>query len=171
MALNRRQCTREFTFQVVREVEAGKPLAQVTREYQGHPTVIRRWPPAHQRDAARACAGQGRSDQDEARIAELERMLGQLTMENALRKQALLRLEARPRERNGNGGSSWSSEAPRRRHPVPGGLAPPCAQPWPCPARTIRAGSGALMPRIRRWSGGINSHSWPWRCRAMAIAA
>lgn len=35
----------------------------------------------------------------------LERLLGQLTLENALRKKALLRLEARCRERASTGGS------------------------------------------------------------------
>jgi hypothetical protein len=37
-------------------------------------------------------------------MAELERLLGQLTMEKALLKKALLRLEARCREQAGNGG-------------------------------------------------------------------
>jgi transposase len=108
LALNRRQFTREFTFQVVREVEAGKPLAQVAREYQGHPTVIRRWQQEHQRHAEQAFAGHGHSYKEEARMAELERMIGQLTLENALLKKALLRLEARHQEQNGSGGSSWS---------------------------------------------------------------
>ena len=105
MALKRRQFTREFKVQVVREVEAGKPLAQVAREYQVHPTVIRRWQQEHQHYAERAFAGQGHSDQEEARIAELERLVGQLTMENALRKKALLRLEARGHGPTGPGGS------------------------------------------------------------------
>jgi transposase len=107
LALKRRQFTREFKFQVVREVEAGKSLAQVAREYQVHPTVIRRWQQEHQRHAERAFAGHGHSYKEEARIAELERMIGQLTMENALLKKALLRLEARHQEQNGSGGSSW----------------------------------------------------------------
>ena len=49
--------------------------------------------------------GNGRLYKDDARIAELERMLGQLTMENALLKKALLRLEAPSRERAGSGGN------------------------------------------------------------------
>ena len=105
MALKRRQFTREFKVQVVREVEAGKPLAQVAREYQVHPTVIRRWQQEHQHYAERAFAGQGHSDQEDARIAELERLVGQLTMENALLKKALLRLEARGHGPTGTGGS------------------------------------------------------------------
>jgi hypothetical protein len=73
-----------------------------------HPTVLRRWPQAPQRYAERACAGHGPSYKDEARIAELERMIGHLTLEKALRKKALLRLEARRRGQNARGGRSWT---------------------------------------------------------------
>jgi transposase len=72
-----------------------------------HPTVIRRWQQEHQRYAARAFAGHGHSYTEEARLAELERMIGPLTVENARLKKALLRLEARRRDQNGSGGSSW----------------------------------------------------------------
>jgi transposase len=106
--------TREFKLQVVREVEAGKSPAQAARAYQVHPTVIVRWGKAHRQYAERAFTGHGRLLKDEARLAELARLLGQLTMENALFKKALLRLEAQCRERAGTGGSSCSSWWPQR---------------------------------------------------------
>lgn len=105
MALKRRHFTREFKLQVVREVEAGKTPAQAAREYQVHPTMLIRWQKEHLQYAERAFTGNGRVYKEEARIAELERMLGQLTMENALVKKALLRLEARCREQAGTGES------------------------------------------------------------------
>jgi transposase len=105
LALKRRRFTREFKLQVVREVEAGKTPAQAAREYQVHPTLIVRWQKEHLQYAERAFLGNGRLYKEEARIAELERLLGQLTMENALLKKALLRLEARCRERGRLGGS------------------------------------------------------------------
>ena len=43
---------------------------------------------------------------DEARTAELERMIGQLTMENALLKKALVRLELQVGSARRNGGRS-----------------------------------------------------------------
>jgi transposase len=104
LALKRRRFTREFKLQVVRELEAGKTPAQAAREYQVHPTVLVRWRKEHLQYAERAFTGNGRLYKDEARIAELERLLGQLTMENALLKKALLRLEAHCRERSGPGG-------------------------------------------------------------------
>jgi transposase len=104
LALKRRRFTREFKLQVVREVEAGKTPAQAAREYQVHPTLLLRWCKEHLQYAERAFMGNGRLYKEEAKIAELERLLGQLTMENALLKKALLRLEARCQEQTGNGG-------------------------------------------------------------------
>ncbi len=98
MALKRRQFTRELKLQCIREIEAGKPVAQAAREYQVHPTLIGRWRQQHRQYAERAFAGKGHAFQEEARIAERERMIGQLTMENALLKKALLRFEAPVRQ-------------------------------------------------------------------------
>jgi len=89
---------------VVREIEAGKPLVQAAREYQVHPTLIGRWRKEHLQYAERAFSGNGNPYKDGARIAELEQMIGQLTMENALLKKALLRLEGQLRPAIGTGG-------------------------------------------------------------------
>ena len=109
MAVKRRRFTREFKLQVVRELEAGKSIAQAAREHQVHPTLIGCWRKEHLRYAERAFAGNGNLYKDEARIAELERMIGQLTMENALLKKALLRLEGQVRTATGTGGRSCAS--------------------------------------------------------------
>ena len=103
MVVKRRRFTREFKLQVVREVESGKSVAQVAREYQLHPTMINRWRKEHERYAEQAFSGNGNSLKSETRVAELERMVGQLTMENALLKKALLRLESRLQVGNGAG--------------------------------------------------------------------
>jgi hypothetical protein len=65
-------------------VEAGKPVAQVAIEHQLHPTLIRHWQHEHQHYAERALLGNGNIYKCEARIAELERLIGQLTIGNAL---------------------------------------------------------------------------------------
>jgi transposase len=104
LALKRRRFSREFKLQVVRAVEAGKPLAQAAREYQLHPTVIVRWHKEHLRYAEQAFLGTGHLYKAEARIAELERLIGQLTMENALLKKALLQLEGQVQQSASNGG-------------------------------------------------------------------
>lgn len=104
MALKRRQFTKELKLQIIREIEAGKPTAQAAREYQVHPALIGRWCKQHQQYAERAFAGNGHTYHEEARIAELERLIGQLTMENTLLKKALRRLEAQVRQQTANGG-------------------------------------------------------------------
>ena len=105
MGLKRRQFTREFKLQVIREVEAGKAVAQVAREYRVHPTQVGKWRQLHRRYAEEAFAGNGRPYQDEAKLAGLERMVGQLTMENALLKKVLLQLEGSPAPPRKSGGS------------------------------------------------------------------
>src|SRR5256885_11917847 len=88
MALRRRQFTKEFKLQVLREIEAGKPLAQAAREHELHATTILRWRQRHEQYADCAFQGNGRSYTDEAKIAELERKVGPLTIENDPFKKA-----------------------------------------------------------------------------------
>jgi transposase len=104
MSRKRRQFTKEFKVQVVREVEAGKAVAQAAREHQLHPNTIIKWRKLHQPYAERAFSGNGQTYRDEARISELERLVGQVTMENSLLKKALSRLEALQRSRPDDGG-------------------------------------------------------------------
>jgi transposase len=105
MTLKRRQFTKDFKLQVIREVEAGKSVAQAAREHQLHPNTIIKWRQLHQQYAERAFAGNGQTYKDEARTAELERMVGRLTMENDLLKKALSRLEANLQAGRASGGN------------------------------------------------------------------
>ncbi len=106
MTLKKRQFTRDFKLQILREIEAGKSLAQAAREHQLHPTLIKKWKQQHAQYPERAFSGHGHIYKDEARTAELERMIGQLTMENALLKKALSRLELQVGSARRNGGRS-----------------------------------------------------------------
>ena len=105
MALKRRQFTKEFKLQVVHEVQAGKSLAEAAREHELHASTIIDWRMNLEKYAERAFQGNGRSYTDEAKIAELERMVGQQAMEIALLKKALLRLDARGQWAGENGSS------------------------------------------------------------------
>lgn len=89
----RRTFTREFKLQVIREVEAGKPQAQVAREYQLAQNVIYKWRQQLLKYKDQAFAGHGHSYTEEARVHELERMIGRLTMENDFLKKLLQKLE------------------------------------------------------------------------------
>jgi len=92
--LKRRTFPREFKLQVIREVEAGKSQAQVAREYQVSDNTISKWRRELRQNKERAFAGRGHAYTDEARVNELERMVGRLTMENDFLKKLLQKLEA-----------------------------------------------------------------------------
>jgi len=94
MTVKRRVFSREFKLQVIREVLAGKTQAQVAREHQLNLHMLTRWCREHRKYKERAFPGNGATGPGtEARIANLERMVGRLTMENDLLKKALQKLE------------------------------------------------------------------------------
>jgi len=105
MSLKRRQFTKEFKVQVLREVEAGKSLAQVSREHQVHPNMISSWRKQLDHYGDRAFAGNGNAYTEQARIAELERLVGQQALEISFLKRALTLLETRTSSSARNGGS------------------------------------------------------------------
>ena len=92
MSLKKREFTKEFKLQVVHEVDAGKPQAQVARQHQVNPNTIAKWRKLYKKHKDKAFAGHGKAYTDEARVAELERMVGRLTMECDLLKKALHKL-------------------------------------------------------------------------------
>jgi len=88
----RRTFSRDFKLKVLREVEAGKSQAQVAREYQLTETSIYKWRQQFTKYKAKAFAGRGHAYTEEARINDLERKVGQLTMENDFLKKLLQQL-------------------------------------------------------------------------------
>lgn len=95
MSLKRRVFTREFKLQVIAEVESGKPMVQVARTHQLNPNTIAKWRKQLRQYQDRAFAGNGHPYTDDARVAELERLIGQLRVENDTLKKALRLLERR----------------------------------------------------------------------------
>jgi len=94
MTVKRRVFSREFKLQVLREIEAGKSQAQVARQHQVNQQILTRWYREYREKKERAVPGKAWAvPSDEARIAELERMVGRLTMENDLLKKVLQKLE------------------------------------------------------------------------------
>lgn len=104
MALRRRQFSRDFKVQIVRELEAGKTLAQAAREHQINPGTLVAWRKQLENYGDEAFAGNGNAYTAEARIAELERALGQAALEIAVLKRALSRLQMQVPRAGGNGG-------------------------------------------------------------------
>lgn len=105
-----RKHTAEFKFEIVRQLQNGeKRLAQLCREHELDVSMVQDWvarveqhgtqafprsltttPTPLDRAGARTLAGA------EARVGELERLVGQLTLENEFLKKALRRAGSRP---------------------------------------------------------------------------
>ena len=89
MGRQRRVFTPEFKFRVVLELLTGeKRAAQLCREHQISETSLSRWRQAFLEHGARVFEDGGGTSAELERIAELERMIGRLTMELAAAKKA-----------------------------------------------------------------------------------
>src|SRR6266852_459656 len=98
--MGRRQFTKEMKLQVVQEFESGQSLAELSRRYELHPTLIRKWRELYRENGDRAFAGHGNMYREEAKIAALERKIGQQAMEIEFLKKLI---EANRRLQKGNG--------------------------------------------------------------------
>ncbi len=88
MRLKLRVFTKDFKQQVLHEVQAGKSLAQATREHDLHSNLIGKRQKLHEQYAQNAFQGNGHAYTQEAKIAELERLIGQQTVEISLLKKS-----------------------------------------------------------------------------------
>ena len=89
MASKQRNYSGEFKAKVVLEVISGKrSVSEASRAHKVHSSVISRWRNEFLKQAHLAFGGQGIGEDSAERIAELERMIGRLTMELAVAKKA-----------------------------------------------------------------------------------
>ena len=98
MKKTRRRYDRAFKISVVAELESGKPLAQIAREHSIHPGLPTRWREELAENPEKAFSGNGNQYKDQARIAELERLLGQAHAEIELLKKAFAMSQKKVRE-------------------------------------------------------------------------
>ena len=85
----RRSFTPQFKAQVVLEVLAGlKSPSEIARQHKLKPELIARWKDITLEGLETLFQGAQQQDQDQDRIAELERMVGRLTLELEVAKKA-----------------------------------------------------------------------------------
>jgi transposase-like protein len=95
MDLSRVVYSRELKITAMRALEAGSTTTEIARKYQLSPKLLERWRSEWRAKGESAFPGIGRRGadlpalDDSRRIAELERKIGQLTMENDFLKKAL----------------------------------------------------------------------------------
>ena len=88
MGVTRRKFSREFKVEAVRQLEAGRRLAEVARELGVHATVLRRWKDQVAVDATTAFPGNGRMREPEEELRRLQRENAQLRAERDFLKKA-----------------------------------------------------------------------------------
>jgi transposase-like protein len=94
MDLARRVYSRDLKMAAMREIDAGRTISEVARQLELSPKLLERWRGEWRARGELAFPGIGRRGDGPAlselqRVAELERKIGQLTMENDFLKKAL----------------------------------------------------------------------------------
>ena len=95
MDLSRGIYSRDLKIAAMRALDAGSSGGEIARKYQLSPKLLERWRGEWRAKGESAFPGIGRRNadlpalDDARRIAELERKIGQLTMENDFLKKAL----------------------------------------------------------------------------------
>jgi transposase len=102
--MKKRQYSREFKISVLQEIEAGKSIAEVSREHSINPTMICKWKKRYKENPQTAFSGNGNISSLEAKIAKYERTIGQLYLEVDFLKKVLANLETRLQEERKRGG-------------------------------------------------------------------
>jgi len=105
VGLAQRRFTREFKLEALRQLAGGKSFARLARELELHENVLRRWQREYEKEPGRAFPGKGQGRVWLDREAELERKIGQMTLENDFLKKALQRLEEQRLLDNVGGGA------------------------------------------------------------------
>lgn len=93
MGIRRKRFTREFKLKVVRAYESGTTVAELTRQFDIHANLVYKWTQEYRNNPIGAFHGTASETDNvqtaEQRIAELERIIGRLTVENDFLKKAL----------------------------------------------------------------------------------
>jgi transposase-like protein len=89
----RRKFSKEFKLTAVRRLESGQSVAEVARALEVHPSDLHRWRREWQEYGVRAFSGIGNRRVEESRVAELERKIGQQTLDIDFLRRALQHVE------------------------------------------------------------------------------
>lgn len=89
----RRRFSREFKISIIRELESGKPMAQVSREHEIHEAQIYNWQREYRAAPSDAFTKKRAKNADDQKIAQLEKTIGRLYVENDILKKASAYLE------------------------------------------------------------------------------
>src|SRR6202795_160991 len=93
MALSRRKFTKEVKVAAIQRLDAGASVAEVARAFEVNPNLLHRWRKEFRHGPGNAFPGGGKRRWDETKVAQLERKVGQQTVEIDFLKGSLQRIE------------------------------------------------------------------------------
>lgn len=108
MGRRARRFTREFKIAAIKEIQSGKPVGLVARRLEVGKDLLYRWYREYMKQPTKAFSGHGKAV-NVSREAELERKIGQMTLEIDFLKKVLASLEEQEEARNGSGQYSKKS--------------------------------------------------------------
>jgi len=120
MGLSRRKFTREFKLDAIERLKSGTSLAAVARALEVSRGLHQRWRQEFRESPGRAFPGAGKRRLDPDRVAQLERKIGQQTLEIDFLKGCLQRIEQQ-RQRQAVIGKPLSTARSKARETEPQG--------------------------------------------------
>jgi transposase len=110
----RRKFSKEFKQTAIRQMAGGKSAAEVARALEVDPSDLYRWRRELDEHGAQAFTGVGRKRADDDRVGELERKVGQQTLEIDFLKRALQHVEEQRLLRALSNGAPSTSRSKRK---------------------------------------------------------
>ena len=91
--ISRRKFSKEFKQTAVRQLAGGKSAGEVARALEVHPGDLYRWRRELDEHGGKAFSGAGRKRAEDDKVADLERKIGQQTLEIDFLRRALQHVE------------------------------------------------------------------------------
>jgi transposase len=111
---SRRKFSKEFKQAAVNRLNSGQTAAEVARALEVHPSDLHRWRRELQEHGERAFNGAGKKRAEETQIAELERKIGQQTIQIDFLKRALQHVEEQRLLRALNSGAPSTNRSKKK---------------------------------------------------------
>jgi len=111
---SRRKFSKEFKQTAINRLNSGQTAAEVARALEVHPSDLHRWRRELQEHGERAFNGAGKKRAEETQIAELERKIGQQTIQIDFLKRALQHVEEQRLLRALNNGAPSTSRSKKK---------------------------------------------------------
>lgn len=93
MGMSRRKFTKEVKLAAIQQLEMGSSAAEVARAFEINANLLHRWRKEFRHGPGNAFQGPGKRRWEETRVAQLERKVGQQSLEIDFLKGCLQRIE------------------------------------------------------------------------------